>query len=269
MKKRYICILPYSLSYGGVFIYCKEVIANYWNFRSSTYKNGINGFDEEERAVWKQIFENSLASGKRLKVLDVGTGTGFLALLFAEMGHEVSGIDLSEGMLEKARHNADNMGLEISLFHGDAENLPFEDCSFDLVVNKYLLWTLQEPASAVREWKRVLKPGGMIFAIDGNWFDPRPDRYIKRMLYGLAERFAKKNQYNLIFKKSYGPIRNSLPLYEKISPKNISFLFSETGLMNTEISPLLEVQKFQRNRHSFSRRIFENNSIFLISGQKN
>jgi len=247
---------------------CKEVIANYWNFRSSTYTNGVNGFDEEERKVWKQILENSLVSGKRLKVLDVGTGTGFLALLFAEMRHEVTGIDLSEGMLEKAKHNADNMGLKIDLFHGDAENLPFEDCSFDLVVNKYLLWTLQEPACAVREWKRVLKPGGMIFAIDGNWFDPRPDRYIKRMVSELAERFAKKNQYNRIFKNSYAPIRNSLPLYEKISPENISILFSETGLVNTAINPLLEVQKFQRNRHSFSQRLLKNNSIFLISGQK-
>ncbi len=93
--------------YGGIFIDCKEVIADYWNFRSSTYKNGVNGFDEDERTVWKQIFEKSLFSGKRLKVLDVGTGTGFLALLFAEMGYEVTGIDLSEGMLEKAKHNAD------------------------------------------------------------------------------------------------------------------------------------------------------------------
>ncbi|AKB17244.1 MULTISPECIES: class I SAM-dependent methyltransferase [unclassified Methanosarcina] len=247
---------------------CKEVIANYWNFRSSTYTNGVNGFDEKERMVWKQIFENFLASGKRLKVLDVGTGTGFLALLFAEMGHEVTGIDLSEGMLEKAKHNTDNMGLKIELFHGDAENLPFEDCSFDLVVNKYLLWTLQKPACAVSEWKRVLKPGGMIFAIDGNWFDPRPDRCIKRIISELAESFAKKNQYNLVFKKSYNPIRNSLPFYEKISPENISHIFSETGLVNTAINPLLGVQKFQKNRHSFLQRLLKNNSIFLVSGQK-
>lgn len=261
-------IVIFSVLHGGVFINCKEVIADYWNFRSSTYKNGVSGFDEEERKIWKQIFENSLVPTSRLKVLDVGTGAGFLGLLFAEMGHEVTGIDLSEGMLEKAKHNADNMCLDIDLFHGDAENLPFEDCSFDLVVSKYLLWTLQEPSCAVREWKRVLKPGGMVFAIDGNWFDPRPDRSIKRILSDMVEKFAKKNQYNLIFKKSYDPIRNSLPLYEKISPENISLLFSETGFVNTAINPLLEVQKFQRNRHTFSQRLLKNNSIFLISGQK-
>ena len=100
-----------------MFIGCKEVIADYWNFRSSTYTNGTNGFDEEERMVWKQVFENSV-SGKRLRVLDVGTGAGFLALLFAEMGHEVTGMDLSEGMLKKAKNNADSMGLKIDLSWG-------------------------------------------------------------------------------------------------------------------------------------------------------
>ncbi|WP_292390006.1 class I SAM-dependent methyltransferase [Methanosarcina sp. UBA5] len=253
---------------GGISIDCKKVIASYWNIRSSTYTNGVNGFDEEERAVWKQIFENSLSSSKRLNVLDVGTGAGFLALLFAEMGHKVTGVDLSLGMLEKAKHNAQNMGLEIDFFHGDAENLPFEDSYFDLVTNKFLLWTLQQPDCAVREWKRVLKPGGMVFAIDGDWFDPRPSRRIKRTVYEWADRFTKKNPHNSVFKDCYGPIRSSLPLYEEISPKKASFLFSENGFVNTSINLLLEVQNFKKSRQSFPQRILGSNSIFLISGQK-
>lgn len=247
---------------------CKKVIASYWNIRSSTYTNGVNGFDEEERAVWKQIFENSLSSGERLNVLDVGTGTGFLALLFAEMGHKVTGIDLSTGMIEKAKHNAQNMGLEIDFFHGDAEKLPFEDGSFDLVTNKFLLWTLQQPSCAVKEWKRVLKPGGMVFAIDGDWFDPRPSKQVKRMLSEWTERFVKKNPNTSIFKDYYGPIRYDLPLYEEISPGKASILFSEMGFVNTSVNPLLEVHRFKRSRQSFLQRILGNNSIFLISGQK-
>ena len=198
----------------------------------------------------------------------MGTGAGFLALLFAEMGHEVTGVDLSSGMLEKAKHNAENMGLEVDFFYGDAENLPFEDNSFDLVVNKFLLWTLPQPSCAVREWKRVLKPGGRIFAIDGDWFDPRLRRQIKRMVSELIERYVKKNCNSLIFKNHYGPIKKSLPLFEEISPENASFLFSETGFVNTEVDPLLEVQKFKKNRQSFPQRLLGNNSIFLISGQK-
>lgn len=103
-------------------------------------------------------------------------------------------VDLSTGMLEKAKQNADNKELEIDFFHGDAENLPFEDNSFDLVTNKFLLWTLQQPSCAVREWKRVLKPGGKIFAIGGDWFNPRPSRRVKRTLSEWIEKFVKKNQ---------------------------------------------------------------------------
>ncbi len=218
--------------------------------------------------MWKQIFENSLSSHESLKVLDVGTGAGFLALLFAEMGHKVTGVDLSESMLEKAKHNAENMGLEIDFFHGDAEKLPFEDSSFDLVVNKFLLWTLPQPSCAAREWKRVLKSGGRIFAIDGDWFSPHPARRIKRVVSEWTNIFVKKNQSSKIFKDCYGPIRNSLPLYEEISSKNASLLFSETGFVNTAVNPLMEVQKFKKSRQSFPQRLLGSNSIFLISGQK-
>lgn len=153
-----------------------------------------------------------------------------MALLFAEMGHEVTGVDLSEGMLEKAKFNAENLGLKIDFSFGDAEKLPFEDNSFDLVGSKYLLWTLHQPSSAILEWKRVLKPGGKIFAIDGNWFDPRPDRYIKRLTSECATRLIKRNQTSLIFKKHYNPIKNSLPFYREINPENISSLFLKWDL---------------------------------------
>lgn len=198
----------------------------------------------------------------------MGTGTGFLALLFAEMGHKVTGIDLSTGMLKKAKHNAENMELKIDFFHGDAENLPFENSSFDLVTNKFLLWTLQQPSCAVREWKRVLKPGGMIFAIDGDWFDSRPGRRINRTLSEWVDKLIKKNHNVSVFKDYYGPIRSSLPFYEKISPENASLLFSETGLVNTSVNPLLEVYNFKKSRQSLPQRILGNNSIFLVSGQK-
>jgi ubiquinone/menaquinone biosynthesis C-methylase UbiE len=138
------------------------------------------------------------------------------------------------------------MGLEVDFFHGDAENLPFKDNSFDLVVNKFLLWTLPHPSGAAREWKRVLKPGGRLLAIDGGWFDPRPSKPIQRLVSECTERFVKKNRNSLIFKNHYGPIKNSLPLFEEISPENASLFFSETGFVNTAVDLLMEVQKFKK-----------------------
>ncbi len=253
---------------GSNFMDCKKVIADYWNLRSSTYTNGENGFDEEERIVWRRMLENSLPSGQKLKVLDVGTGPGFLALLFAEMGHEVTAVDISLGMLEKARNNAKSLGIKVDFFHGDAENLPFEDCYFDLVVNKYLLWTLPRPKAAVQEWRRVLKPGGKVFAIDGNWFNPRPDKRIKRWITGVVNTDMNKNPPRSFFDEFYGPIRNSLPLYEDISPENISVVFSKMGFANTAVNPLQEVQEFKKSKLSFTQRFLRDTSIFLITGQK-
>lgn len=198
----------------------------------------------------------------------MGTGAGFLALLFAEMGHNVTGVDLSPGMLEKAKHNAEHMGLEVDFFYGDAENLPFEDNSFDLVVNKFLLWTLPQPACAVREWKRILKPGGRVLAIDGDWFDSRPSKRIKRLVSEWTETFVKKNRNSIIFRHHYGPIKNSLPLFEDISPENAYLLFSETGFINTKVDTLLDVQEYKKNRQSLMQKLLGNNSIFQISGQK-
>ncbi|AAM07593.1 TPA: methyltransferase domain-containing protein [Methanosarcina acetivorans] len=247
---------------------CKKVIADYWNLRSSTYTNGENGFDAEERIIWRRMLENFLPPGQRLKVLDVGTGPGFLALLFAEMGHEVTAVDISMGMLEKARNNAKTLGVKVDLFHGDAEKLPFEDCYFDLVVNKYLLWTLPQPEIAVQEWMRVLKPGGRVFAIDGNWFNPRPDKKVKRWITGVVNPDMNKNPSRSFFNEFYGPIRKALPLYEDISPENVSVVFSKMGFENTAVNPLQEAQKFKKSKLPFIQRFLRDTPIFLITGQK-
>lgn len=74
-------------------------------------------------------------------------------------------------MLGRAKEKAANQNLRAEFRIGDAENLSFEDESFDAVINRHLLWTLPDPKRAVSEWKRVLKPGGEVIIIDGNWGD--------------------------------------------------------------------------------------------------
>jgi len=126
-----------------------------------------------------------------LKVLDVGCGTGVMGLLFAEMGHQVTGVDLSEGMMAKAREKAYVQKLSIELRRGDAEHLPFNDGSFNVVVNRHLLWTLPHPEIALKEWHRVLKKGGMVIIIDGVWKDKSFPIRAKRILSdGLARIFG-------------------------------------------------------------------------------
>lgn len=246
----------------------KEIIAGYWDHRSSSYKNGVNEFDEEERSIWKTILCKHTGDRTGLKILDIGTGAGFLALLFAEMGHEVTAIDISRSMLEKADQNAKSLGLDINFCHGDAEELPFEDDHFDIVVSKYLLWTLPHPDRTVQEWKRVLKTNGKILAIDGNWFDSRLDKRIKRGFSKIMTLVVEKGYYCHLFQRCYGPIRRHLPLYEDINPHNISALFDRAGFTSTTIDPLREVHKYQKSQLPFSRKFTYTSSIFLIMGVK-
>lgn len=149
----------------------KETINKRWSVRARTYDNspGHGIHSEQEKQAWIKILSNALDQKQGLRILDVGTGTGALALLLAEMNHEVTGIDLSNEMLNKAREKAKTNNLKIEFRAGDAETPPFEQESFDAIVNRHLLWTLPNPDSAVRAWKDLLKPGGKLAIIDGNW----------------------------------------------------------------------------------------------------
>ncbi|TDA64042.1 MAG: class I SAM-dependent methyltransferase [Clostridia bacterium] len=83
-----------------------------------------------------------------------------VALILAELGHRVTGIDWSVTMLDQAREKAQKAGLEITFVEGEIENLPFPDASFDLVVARHVLWTLVLPEQTLAEWHRVLRPNG-------------------------------------------------------------------------------------------------------------
>ena len=97
------------------------------------------------------------------KVLEVGIGTG-ATMRHYRAGVELTGIDLSLGMLSVAGRNAARLGLAVDLREMDAEHLEFADHSFDAVVFTLCLCTIPDPEKAIREGIRVCKPGGrMVF----------------------------------------------------------------------------------------------------------
>jgi len=102
-----------------------------------------------------------IAAGE--SVLDVGTGTGVVAITAARLGAKVSGLDLTPELIDQAHDNAAIARLsDIAWTVGDAEDLPYPDASFDVVVSQFGHMFAPRPDVAVAEMRRVLKPGGRV-----------------------------------------------------------------------------------------------------------
>ena len=142
----------------------------YWNYRSETY-----GFSEEEVDRIAYDFGRFIP-GQGRKILDVGCGTGMVSAAMCRLGHQVTATDLTEGMLGQAAKNLSERGLNARFLCTSADNLPFEDNSFDAVVSRLVTWALPDPEEALRQWQRVLKPGGMLIYADGDQYRYLRDR---------------------------------------------------------------------------------------------
>src|SRR3954471_19591373 len=169
-----------------------DTMQRWWGDDASGYDESAGHAisDPVEAAAWRRALEATLPDPVA-RVLDVGTGTGALALLIAELGHAVTGLDLSEGMLERARSKADEAGAAIVFVHGRAEGPP--PGPFDAVVERHVLWTVPDPVSTLRAWRSVTRPAGRLVLLEGSWggvgpflalADP-PTQAIER-LYGIA-----------------------------------------------------------------------------------
>ena len=145
-------------------------IENYWDERSKDFSKSrrleLEGIDG---AAWRNIFKKNLPVGKRLKILDVGTGAGFFAIILSTLGHKVIGIDLSTKMLGEAEKNLRELKLIAEFRKMNAQSLDFADETFDAVVTRNLTWTLPDVKAAYREWHRVLKFGGVLMNFDSDY----------------------------------------------------------------------------------------------------
>jgi SAM-dependent methyltransferase len=97
-----------------------------------------------------------------MRVLDVGCGTGVVAITAARAGAKVSAIDLTPPLLERAQENARIAEVAIHFREGDVEHLPFTDGEFDAVLSQFAHIFAPRPEVAVREMLRVLRPGGTL-----------------------------------------------------------------------------------------------------------
>ncbi|EFL42178.1 MULTISPECIES: class I SAM-dependent methyltransferase [Streptomyces] len=122
--------------------------------------------DPEVRAAWAERLRDWLPE-RAGDVLDLGCGTGSLALLAAGQGHRVTGVDRSPAMVALAREKL--AGRDAVFLVGDAAAPPVGEERYDTVLVRHVLWTLPEPDRALRHWRDLLRPGGRLVLVEGVW----------------------------------------------------------------------------------------------------
>ncbi|QFJ54677.1 class I SAM-dependent methyltransferase [Pseudobutyrivibrio xylanivorans] len=151
----------------------KDKVESYWTKRAESFFDLRHDEIESKKANrWLEEIEKLLSSGKQLNILDVGCGTGFFEVILGRAGHKVTGIDLTPEMVSRANEMIGMYGLDrenVKAITGDAEHLPFDDESFDVVISRNLTWTLPHPIDAYTDWFRVLKKGGMLINFDAEY----------------------------------------------------------------------------------------------------
>lgn len=150
------------------------------------------------KEAWKKQIEK-LLKGDNLRILDVGCGPGFFSCILSEMGHELTGIDASDGMLTCARENAKRLQVNPEFLKMDVNELEFPDDTFDVVISRNVTWTLEHPGEVYAEFKRILKPGGKLIIYDANWhmhfFD---DELYKKVKQHEEEHFKKYGTQEIV-----------------------------------------------------------------------
>lgn len=236
-----------------------EVI-NYWSKRASSYSESTQETlsKEDEKTAWKHLIYSKVEENKKLKILDIGTGPGVLAILLASNPNfTVLGVDSCPEMLKQAQKNATKEKVNVAFQESDAHQLPFKDEFFDIVISKCVTWNLPQPKNAYKEWKRVLKKGGKMLNFDANW-------YLRLHNEELQKKYNEIEQYEKVpaeMRKKMEDLARGLPLSKKQRPIwDVETLLS---LNFKEICINPNINKLVFN--NLKQKMYESTPMFMIT----
>jgi len=158
-----------------------------------------------EREMFLSLFDEAVCGGP---VLDVGCGTGGNALLLSGRGLDVTGVDISDGMLLVARAKAAREGLKVNFLRADAKSLPFQDETFGTVTCLLALEFTGSPEKVVREMHRVLRPSGCLILAFLNRYSPwavlrRAKGWRRPSVYNSARFLSRRQVSGLLGKAGF------------------------------------------------------------------
>ncbi len=221
----------------------------YWTNRASGYSEvNKDELRTQQKSTWTAELTEQIeaafpgAQPQELRVLDMGCGPGFFSIILARAGYRVTAGDYTPAMLDEARANARNEGVEdvIRFARMDAEALEAANGTFDVVVSRNLTWNLPHPERAYAEWLRVLKPGGLLLNYDANWYAHLYDAELRRAYE--ADRQATqdagiKDEYVGTDIDAMEDIARQMPLSPVERPAWDEGVLRELGAAQVEVDP--------------------------------
>ena len=226
----------------------QDRITTFWTAVSQYYDSdpsNVPRLESAEYIAWIRAIEQLLPP-QPSDVLDAGTGTGFVALIASQLGHRVTGLDLSTAMLAEARIRAERCAANALFMSGDAVAPPLDEESLDAIICRHLLWTLREPQVALVNWHRLLRPKGRVVVIDGFW---------------SAQ--AKPEERSDFFERYYtAQTREALPAMHWDRVEQVADLLAMAGFSEVTIGDLDEVHRLAENPPSVQ-------PWYVVTGRRN
>lgn len=215
-----------------------DQIRSYWDVDSATYDHaeGHRPTSSAEQSAWAAAIARLLPAVPS-RVLDCGAGTGFLTLIAARLGHKVTALDVSTGMLSHLRTRADAEGLVVDIVEGSAEHPP--PGPFDAVIERHVVWTLPDPAGALSAW-RAVAPYGRLVLVEGLWGKVDPVEMVRARLRDLVRQVRRQSGDH---HASYSSeISEALPFGHGTQPSALIDMVAASGWPHPWIERLRDVE---------------------------
>ena len=234
----------------------KERMSDYWSWRVPSFSElRMKELNGKMRGRWMDEFVRYIPMDRPLKILDLGTGTGFFAILLGACGHSVTGIDLTADMIQEARRVAEALNIPAEFYVMDAETPSFPPDSFDVIVTRNLTWGLPHLQQAYRNWYTLLSDGGIFINFDADYCREKSDAPLPENHAHKGIPPQKTAQYEA-FKAELRPLQQPRPLWDRE-------LLAQAGFRDIQ----LDTEVYQRIYTEFDE-FYNPTPIFMITAKK-
>lgn len=242
----------------------EDEVRRYWDMDAATYDRSPQHAPTSPMvlAAWRGALETLLPPAPA-RVLDCGAGTGFLSLIAAELGHQVTATDLSSSMLARLQEKAARRGLEIEVAIARADAPP--GTGYAAVMERHLLWTLPDPDAVLRAWLAASAPEATLVSIGSIWGDLDPmERMVARARHRLDRIRGVPNEHHAEYDDA---MNDALPLSGGAHPERVVGLVEAAGWRSTRLTRLRDVEWAERLAAPFPDRLLGVPARFALAAR--